>query len=350
MTSEAVALEDERGESVHSLAARFVAGDETALEHVYDRWSALVHTFALRAVRDPHDAEDITQQVFVAAWRGRHTLTPSPVALPAWLIGIARHKIADVRAARGRDADRIAAVVATSGPAPAGVRGSRPGHRRPARGPAGRRRRCPTRAAPSCSSPSGRTSPTPRSPPHRAAARHRQEPRPPWSHRAPPAAGGGAPWHTLTSTSCPRSPSTPPTGATTVHQHVASCASCTDLLDSLIAVRGLAGAEPLVDRTGRPARNACCRRRCPTRSRTDRRLVSVPAAAPRRRGIPVWAAGLAAARGAGRRRRRRAPHRRRPRTAGRARPRHRRRGRPISPRSTATPRAGSRAPYAPTTC
>lgn len=114
--SEAVALEDERDGSVHSLAARFAAGDETALEDVFDRWSALVHTFALRAMRDPHDAEEVTQQVFVAAWRSRHTLTPSPVALPAWLIGIARHKIADARAARVRDADRLAAVVATPDP------------------------------------------------------------------------------------------------------------------------------------------------------------------------------------------------------------------------------------------
>ena len=33
-------------------------------------------------------------------------MTPSPAALPAWLIGIARHKVADVRAARARDARR----------------------------------------------------------------------------------------------------------------------------------------------------------------------------------------------------------------------------------------------------
>lgn len=116
MIREAVALEDEHGESVHSLSSRLVAGEETALEHVYDRWSALVHTFALKSLGDPHDAEDVTQQVFVAAWRSRHTLTPSPTALPAWLIGIARHKVADAGAARRRDADRIAAVVSTSGP------------------------------------------------------------------------------------------------------------------------------------------------------------------------------------------------------------------------------------------
>lgn len=105
-------FDEERDDGVQSVAARLVEGDETALEEIYDRWSALVHTFALRSLRDPHDAEDVTQLVFVAAWGSRHTLTPSPTALPSWLIGIARHKVADVRGARSRDADRVAAVAA----------------------------------------------------------------------------------------------------------------------------------------------------------------------------------------------------------------------------------------------
>jgi RNA polymerase sigma-70 factor (ECF subfamily) len=108
------AFEQERDDDVRSLAARLVAGDEAALEEVFDRWSALVHTYALRALGDLHDAEEVTQQVFVAAWRSRHTLTPSPSALPAWLLGIARHKVADVRAARARDAQRLAAAAALS--------------------------------------------------------------------------------------------------------------------------------------------------------------------------------------------------------------------------------------------
>jgi RNA polymerase sigma factor (sigma-70 family) len=115
VVTQAMSLEDEQDDAVRALAARLVAGEESALEEIYDRWAALVHTYALRALHDPHDAEDVTQQVFVAAWRSRHTLTPSPTALPAWLLGIARHKVSDVRAARARDADRVAAVVSLPG-------------------------------------------------------------------------------------------------------------------------------------------------------------------------------------------------------------------------------------------
>ena len=52
VVTEAMAFEDEQDAGVQALAARLVAGDETALEEVYDRWSALVHTYALRALRD----------------------------------------------------------------------------------------------------------------------------------------------------------------------------------------------------------------------------------------------------------------------------------------------------------
>lgn len=87
---------------VHSLARRFRDGDQAALAEAYRRWGTLVHSLALRSVGQHHDAEDITQQVFVSAWRGRHTLDPDRGSLAAWLVGITRNRCADHHAARAR--------------------------------------------------------------------------------------------------------------------------------------------------------------------------------------------------------------------------------------------------------
>ena len=89
--------------SPQDLAARLKDGDQAALGEVFRRWSPLVFTIALRSLRDRGDAEDVTQQVFVGAWRSRHTLQVSEAALPGWLVGITRHRISDRMTARGRD-------------------------------------------------------------------------------------------------------------------------------------------------------------------------------------------------------------------------------------------------------
>ncbi|MFB6620432.1 sigma-70 family RNA polymerase sigma factor [Streptomyces sp. NPDC056367] len=77
-------------------------GDEGCLALAHHRWGRLVHTLAARALGDPREAEDVTQQVFLAAWRGRAGYRPERGPVPAWLVGITRRKTADALTDRTR--------------------------------------------------------------------------------------------------------------------------------------------------------------------------------------------------------------------------------------------------------
>jgi len=80
----------------------FAAGVDHALDEVYKRWAPLVYTLAVRSLGDVPDAEDVTQKTFVAAWVGRSGFDPTRARLAAWLVGIAKNKIADTHEARAR--------------------------------------------------------------------------------------------------------------------------------------------------------------------------------------------------------------------------------------------------------
>ncbi len=105
---------------------RFAAGEEQALAWAYERWAGQVHGMAVRAFGPGPDAEDVTQQVFVAAWTGRTGYRSESGPLPAWLVGICRHKIADTWARRDRQRRENDAALADAqgrpgGPVTAGV-------------------------------------------------------------------------------------------------------------------------------------------------------------------------------------------------------------------------------------
>ena len=93
------------------LGVAFAAGAEGALEESFRRWGTLVNTVAWRLLGDPNEAEEVTQQVFVAAWRGRHTYAPERGSLPAWLIGSTRHRVVDRQRARGREMRLVRAAL-----------------------------------------------------------------------------------------------------------------------------------------------------------------------------------------------------------------------------------------------
>ncbi len=105
MTSPTWASDDEV-----QLAERFRQGDETVLRDVYDRYGGLVYRLGLSCLSSHHEAEDVTQATFVAAWRGRQTYDPDRGTLAGWLLGIARRQVVDRIRVLNRERGLAAAV------------------------------------------------------------------------------------------------------------------------------------------------------------------------------------------------------------------------------------------------
>jgi len=93
---------------------RFAAGDERALAWAYERWGPQLYGLAVRALGAGPDAEDVLQQTFVSAWNGRAGYRPDSGPLPAWLVGVCRHKIADAWARRERQRRESDAAVSSA--------------------------------------------------------------------------------------------------------------------------------------------------------------------------------------------------------------------------------------------
>lgn len=89
------------------VADGLVSGDPTALETAFRSWGGLVHGFCRRTV-GADAADDLTQQVFVEAWRSRASFDPDRGVVPGWLVGIARNLVAR----HGRQAARTPTPVA----------------------------------------------------------------------------------------------------------------------------------------------------------------------------------------------------------------------------------------------
>jgi RNA polymerase sigma-70 factor (ECF subfamily) len=71
------------------------SGDESALAGLYDRYSPLVYSVALRVLGDTGAAEDVLQEVFMQLWRNPGRFDASRGNLAPWLAVIARNRAID---------------------------------------------------------------------------------------------------------------------------------------------------------------------------------------------------------------------------------------------------------------
>ena len=75
------------------VADAFAAGEPDALRRAYDEHQRAIYSYCRRLVAD--QAADVTQEVFLAAWRSRARFDPMTGSLGGWLMGIARFKVID---------------------------------------------------------------------------------------------------------------------------------------------------------------------------------------------------------------------------------------------------------------
>jgi RNA polymerase sigma-70 factor (ECF subfamily) len=97
--------------------ARAREGDVDALRLLYLLYADNVYGYVLAIVRDPHDAEDITSEVFSRLPRGLRRYEASAAPFTAWLLRVARNAALDhLRAQRSVPRAEIRAAWSESEP------------------------------------------------------------------------------------------------------------------------------------------------------------------------------------------------------------------------------------------
>lgn len=71
------------------------SGDQSAMAALYDRYSSIVYSVALRVLQDTGAAEDVLQDIFMQLWRNPGAFDANRGNMAAWLAVIARHRAID---------------------------------------------------------------------------------------------------------------------------------------------------------------------------------------------------------------------------------------------------------------
>jgi RNA polymerase sigma-70 factor (ECF subfamily) len=81
------------------------SGDQAAMAALYDRYSSIVYSVALRVLQDTGAAEDVLQDIFMQLWRNPGAFDASRGNMAAWLAVIARHRAIDTLRRRRPESD-----------------------------------------------------------------------------------------------------------------------------------------------------------------------------------------------------------------------------------------------------
>jgi RNA polymerase sigma-70 factor (ECF subfamily) len=89
------------GGGLEGVIAKVARGDERSFEQLYDQVSGPVHGLVRRVLRDPAQAEEVTQEVFLEVWRTATRFDPSRGKAMTWVMTMAHARAVDrVRAAQ----------------------------------------------------------------------------------------------------------------------------------------------------------------------------------------------------------------------------------------------------------
>lgn len=94
------------------LVSAIRSGDQDAMSRLYDRYSGIVYSVALRVVGDTGAAEDILQEVFIKLWRNPETFDASRGSLAGWLAVTSRNRAIDTLRKRRPETEITDAVAA----------------------------------------------------------------------------------------------------------------------------------------------------------------------------------------------------------------------------------------------
>jgi RNA polymerase sigma-70 factor (ECF subfamily) len=112
------AVEDPRGEDTDLLLRAVARGDEAAFARLFDVVAARVFGLVRRVLRDPAQAEEVTQEVLVEIWRTAARFDPARGSATAWMFMIAHRRAVDRVRAEQAASDRVRRAAALAADTP----------------------------------------------------------------------------------------------------------------------------------------------------------------------------------------------------------------------------------------